>query len=34
VKLVARRSAAGYHEPSTHDARQLITTFFDAHLKP
>ena len=33
VKLVAKLSAAGYHEPSARDARRRIITFFDAHLK-
>jgi carboxymethylenebutenolidase len=33
IKLVAKLSAAGYHEPSARDARRRIITFFDAHLK-
>ena len=33
VKLVAKLSAAGYHEPSARDARRRIITFFDAHLR-
>jgi len=33
VKLVAKLSAASYHEESARDARQRIITFFDAHLK-
>lgn len=33
IKLVAKLSVAGYHEPSARDARRRIITFFDAHLK-
>jgi carboxymethylenebutenolidase len=33
VKAVAKLSAAGYHEPSSRDARHRIVDFFDTHLK-
>jgi carboxymethylenebutenolidase len=31
-KVIARLVAAGYHEPSTRDARSRIIAFFRAHL--
>jgi carboxymethylenebutenolidase len=31
--ILARLTHAGYHEPSAHDARRRIITFFDARLK-
>ncbi len=31
-KLIAKLAAAGYHEPSTRDARRRIIAFFRAHL--
>jgi carboxymethylenebutenolidase len=34
VKAIAKLSAAGYHEPSSRDARRRIVDFFDTHLKP
>lgn len=33
VKAIAKLSAAGYHEPSSRDARRRIAAFFDTHLK-
>jgi carboxymethylenebutenolidase len=33
VKAVAKLTAAGYHEPSSRDARNRIVGFFDRHLK-
>jgi carboxymethylenebutenolidase len=32
VKVIAKLAAAGYHEPSAHDARRRIVDFFDTHL--
>ena len=33
-KVLAKLVAAGYHEPSTRDARTRILAFFRAHLQP
>ena len=33
IKVIAKLSAASYHEPSSRDARQRITTFLRAHLE-
>ena len=32
VKVIAKLAAAGYHEPSSRDARRRIIAFFRAHL--
>ena len=33
VKVIAKLTAAGFHEPSARDARRRIVDFFDRHLK-
>lgn len=34
ARIAGSFANAGYHEPSAIDARQRITSFFDAHLRP